>query len=192
MTAYEPRITTPAKSGLFALERYAVAPFVREDRWLALFLFLVLTQSAHLLEHFAQIVQIHLLGLKGAQAQGIVGQLNIEWVHFGWNAFVIGAVALLLFRYKSSRWLWAAAVLASWHMLEHAVIITNYLHTGQPGTPGLLSQGGLIAGGLPLARPDLHFLYNLVETLPLYFAYVALIRAMSIVGQGARDDRTLA
>jgi hypothetical protein len=35
------------------------------------------------------------------------------------------------------------------------------------GTPGLWSQGGAIGGGLPLSRPDLHFLYNIVETAPL-------------------------
>ena len=190
MTAHE-RIA-PAATGFVALKRYAMTPFERDDRWLLFFLFLVLTQSTHLLEHCAQIVQLHLLGLKGAQAQGIVGQLNIEWVHFGWNAFVIGAIALLLIRYRSSRWLWAAAVLSSWHMLEHAVIIANYVQTGIPGTPGLLSQGGLLAGGLPLARPDLHFLYNLVETLPLYFAYVALVREMSIQRQGLGTSTTLA
>jgi hypothetical protein len=44
-------------------------------------------------EHVAQIVQLHVLHLSGANAQGIVGRLNIEWVHFIWNVFVL--VALL-------------------------------------------------------------------------------------------------
>ena len=44
--------------------------------------------------------------------------------------------------------------------------MATYLRTGVVGSPGLLSAGGLI-GGLPLARPDLHFLYNLAETIPL-------------------------
>lgn len=48
----------------------------------------------------------------------------------------------------------------------------TYLATGVPGTPGLLSKGGLIGGGLPLTRPDLHFLYNLIETVPLTIAFV--------------------
>jgi hypothetical protein len=49
--------------------------------------------------------------------------------------------------------------------------MSTYLRTGVVGSPGLLSAGGLIAGGLPLARPDLHFLYNVAETLPLLFGW---------------------
>lgn len=47
-----------------------------------------------------------------------------------------------------------------------------YLTTGKAGTPGLLAQGGLIGGGLPIARPDLHFFYNLIETVPLVIGLV--------------------
>src|SRR5207237_5475673 len=57
--------------------------------WIALLGFLALAQTAHLLEHIAQMVQIHVLHLSGAAAQGIVGQLDIEWVHFSWNALVL-------------------------------------------------------------------------------------------------------
>ena len=56
--------------------------------------------------------------------------------------------------------------------IEHISIMFTYLATGVPGTPGLLSKGGLIGGGLPLTRPDLHFLYNLIETVPLTIAFV--------------------
>lgn len=46
------------------------------------------------------------------------------------------------------------------------------------GSPGFLSAGGLIAGGSPIARPDLHFLYNLAETIPLLIGWkVELDRA---------------
>jgi hypothetical protein len=57
------------------------------------------------------------------------------------------------------------------HELEHAYIMGAFLTTGVVGTPGLLSSGGALAGGLPLARPDLHFLYNLAETAPLLLAF---------------------
>jgi hypothetical protein len=138
---------------------------------------LALTQTAHLVEHIAQMVQIHLLHLSGASAQGIVGQLNIEWVHFTWNALVLVAILVLLPHFRTNPWLIAVTPLAAWHFVEHAVLIATYLQTGVSGTPGLLSSGGLVFGGLPIPRADLHFLYNLAETLPLLLAWVVERRA---------------
>ena len=144
--------------------------------WIALLGFLALSQTAHLLEHVAQMFQIHVQHLTGASAQGIVGQLNIEWVHFIWNAFVLIALMVLLPHFRTNPWLISVTPLAAWHFVEHSVMIATYIQTGVPGTPGLLSSGGLIFGGLPIARPDLHFLYNLVETIPLLMAWAVELR----------------
>ena len=144
--------------------------------WIALLGFLALAQTAHLFEHVAQMIQIHMLHLTGASAQGIVGQLNIEWVHFGWNALVLVALVALLPHFPRNPWLIAVTPLAAWHFVEHSVMIARYLETKVPGSPGLLSVGGLLFGGLPIARPDLHFLYNLAETIPLVGALVAELR----------------
>jgi hypothetical protein len=144
--------------------------------WIGLLGFLALTQTAHLFEHIAQMVQIHALHLSGTSAQGIVGQLNIEWVHFIWNALVLVALVVLLPRFRTNPWLIAVTPLAAWHFVEHSVMIATYIQTGISGTPGLLSSGGLLFGGLPIARPDLHFLYNLVETIPLLVAWIAELR----------------
>ncbi len=148
----------------------------RHYGWLALFYVLVLTQSGHVIEHVAQIVQIHILGLPLKEARGIFGALDIEWVHFIWNSWVLIAVVLLLTRFRDNRWLWATLVLAGWHELEHVVIMYRYLTTGVAGTPGLLSHGGAIAGGTPLIRPDLHMLYNVIETVPLVVAFFVELR----------------
>src|SRR5256714_4649298 len=155
----------------------AARPAAYADRlvanpWVALLGFLAVTQTAHLLEHVAQMVQIHVLHLSGANAQGIVGQLNIEWVHFIWNALVLATLLILLPRFQTNPWLIAVTPLAVWHFVEHSVMIATYIRTGVSGTPGLLSSGGLLFGGLPIARPDLHFLYNLVETAPLLGAWL--------------------
>jgi hypothetical protein len=75
-------------------------------QWLALFYALVITQSGHFLEHVAQMVQIHVLGLSGADARGIFGALDIEWVHFVWNTWVLVAVVVLVCRFRGNRWLW--------------------------------------------------------------------------------------
>lgn len=144
----------------------------RHYHWLALFYVLVITQGGHFLEHVCQMIQIHALGLTGVNAQGIFGTLNIEWVHFIWNTWVIIAVLALLRCFTGNPWLWGTAVVAGWHEIEHVFILSVYLATGKSGTPGLLSKGGLIGGGLPLTRPDLHFLYNLIETVPLTVAFV--------------------
>jgi len=50
----------------------------RHYHWLALFYVLVITQGGHFLEHVAQMVQIHVLGLTGLAARGIFGALDIE------------------------------------------------------------------------------------------------------------------
>jgi hypothetical protein len=144
--------------------------------WIALLGFLALAQTAHLFEHVAQMIQIHVLHLTGASAQGLVGQLNIEWVHFWWNALVLVTLLALLPHFRTNPWLIAVTPLAAWHFVEHSVIIARYMETGIPGSPGLLSAGGLLFGGLPIARPDLHFLYNLAETVPLVGAWVAELR----------------
>ena len=145
--------------------------------WIAFLGFLAVSQTAHLIEHIAQMIQIHVLHLGGASAQGIVGQLNIEWVHFIWNAVVLVSLLVLLPRFRMNPWLIAVTPLAAWHFVEHSVMIATYLQTGVSGSPGLLSSGGLLFGGLPIARPDLHFLYNLVETVPLLVAWVAELRS---------------
>ena len=144
--------------------------------WLALFYVLVVTQTGHLLEHVAQMIQLHVLGLTGAHARGIFGTLDVEWVHFVWNTWVLLAVLVLLSRFGANRWLWLTALLSGWHELEHAYIFSIYLTTGVSGTPGLLSQGGALGGGLPISRPDLHFLYNLLETIPLVLGFLRQVQ----------------
>lgn len=143
----------------------------RHYGWFALFYVLALTQLGHFVEHLVQMVQLHLLHRRGAGASGVFGQLDIEWVHLGFNTWVLLAVVLLLTRFRRNRWLWITAVIATWHQIEHGYIISVYLRTGVEGAPGLLAEGGVIGGGIGLRRPDLHFLYNVAETVPLLLAF---------------------
>jgi len=150
----------------------------RQYGWLAFFFILVVTQGAHLLEHVAQMVQIHLLGLSGLQARGILGMLDIEWVHFIWNSWVLICAVLLVFLFRKNPWLWALLLISTWHEVEHVYIMSVFLRTGHVGSPGLLASGGAIGGGLPLSRPDLHFYYNLLEELILIIAYLYQIQRL--------------
>lgn len=147
----------------------------RHYQWLALFYVLVLSQGGHVVEHVAQMVQLHLLHLGPGHTHGIFGALDVEWVHFIWNTWILAAVVLLVRRFRRNPWLWASLAIAGWHEAEHVVIMARYLATGQQWTPGLLATGGAVAGGV-LPRPDLHFLYNLVETVPLVGGFVYQLR----------------
>lgn len=144
----------------------------RHYGWLALFYFLTITQLGHFIEPVCQMYQIHVLHLKGPKARGVFGQLDIEWVHFIWNSWIIVAAGLLAHRFRRKPWLWVTLLIAGWHEVEHLYIMSVYLRTGQAGTPGLLSDGGIIGGGLSMARADLHFVYNLIETAPLLIGFV--------------------
>jgi hypothetical protein len=155
-----------------------VAWVYRRYGWLAPFYVLVVGQAGHFLEHVTQLVQIHVFGFQGAAARGIFGTLDIEWVHFIWNTWVLLVVLVLLVRFRTNRWLWLTLLLSGWHEVEHVAIFRVYLTTGVSGTPGLLSQGGAIAGGLPVSRPDLHVFYNLVETIPLVTGFLAQVQRL--------------
>jgi hypothetical protein len=121
-------------------------------------------------------VQLHVLHTPPPMAKGVFGPLNIEWVHFGWNTWVLFALAILVTQFPRNPWLIATFVLASWHEFEHAYIMSTFLSTGVAGSPGLLAHGGRIAGGLPISRPDLHFIYNVAETIPLFVAFAVQAR----------------
>ncbi len=159
-------------SPLFFLK---TAQLYRQYRWLALFFILVITQGGHFVEHLTQMIQMHVLGLSGQQANGIFGMLNLEWVHFIWNSWLLLFVLLLLSFFRTNPWLWVLLVVSGWHELEHVYVMAVLLRTGHSGTPGLLAQGGALWGGLPIIRADLHFFYNLAEEALLLLAYVSQI-----------------
>ena len=170
----------------WAIVAAAVLPwcplFVVETRWLgshygwfALFCVLTITQTGHYIEHVSQMVQIHGFDRAGAEAHGVVGVLDIEAVHFGWNTFVFLALVVLVTRFRRNPWLWAAAGVATWHQAEHSFTFFVYATTGKL-MPGLLEMGGRIAGGLPIMGPNLHFIYNTLETMPLIAAFFFQLR----------------
>lgn len=144
--------------------------------YLAFFFVLVCTQGGHFIEHLAQMIQIELLGINPMEAHGIIGTLDIEWVHFIWNSWVLIYGALLLFWSRKNPWLWALLILAIWHECEHVYIIDCYIKTGMVGLPGLLARGGALWGGLPIGRPALHFLYTLFEETFIICGYLRTSR----------------
>ncbi len=164
---------------------YTTRALYQHYRWMAFFFVLLVAQSVHFIEHIAQMIQIHILGLSGSQAHGIIGVLDFEWIHFlfdgGWVP-ICTYILFVVYR-KSNAWLWVLIPVVTWHGIEHVVIISYYLRTGIVGSSGLLASGGAIAGGLPLTRPDLHFLYNLLEEALIVLAYVHQIKKLPVISE---------
>lgn len=159
----------------------------RHYAWFALFEMLLVAQTLHMCEHIAQVVEVDVIGWPRLQARGIIGTLDVEYVHFFFDTFLlIGTSALLFGRFRRNIPLWVAWVIAIWHTTEHWYI--TYFYTFDyanydPNNPrglhaqeGLLGQNGLLWSGSPFPRIELHFLYNLFYTIPLLWAFILVLR----------------
>lgn len=159
----------------------------RHYAWFALFEILLVAQTLHMCEHIAQVVEVDVLGWPRLQARGIIGTLDVEYVHFFFDTFLlIGTSALLFGRFRRNIALWVAWVVAVWHATEHWYI--TYFYTFDyanydPNNPhglhaqeGLLGQNGLLWPGSPFPRIELHFLYNTLYTIPLLWAFILVLR----------------
>ena len=152
----------------------------RHYAWFALIELLVVTQGLHFIEHIAQITEVDILGLPRSQSHGIIGNLDQEYVHFFFDTFLTIGVIILLFRFRKNIALWVCLVIGIWHSAEHWYI-TYYYTFDRPAylagkSNGLLARGGLLWPSSPLPRIELHFLYNLIFTIPLVWAFVLILR----------------
>jgi hypothetical protein len=137
----------------------------RRSRALLVLQAAIILQVGHQVEHVVQTIQMHVDGQPPAFAHGLIGQLDLEWIHFGMTLGIAILAVLTLLWWPKNPFGWLLMPLALWHLAEHSVILTTYLRTGITGTPGILARGGLLNG--PLTRPDLHFLYNAAVLLLL-------------------------
>jgi hypothetical protein len=156
---------------LVALE--AAWKYERYGAW-ALFGVIVLLQIGHMGEHTVQVSQLLLYKGQLAQSHGVFGQLDFETVHFVWDTAIWLSLCLLLRSFgMRNPWLWVAFAAASLHEVEHGYLF--WLYQAHPvfyadgGFEGIMGNGGVI--GSPLARPYLHFAYNLVVIVPMALAF---------------------
>lgn len=157
---------------------------------MAVFFVLLLGQSVHFLEHCAQMAQIHLLGVQPGMAHGVLGAaFDVETMHFGFDSLFIPICLLIIgnglkwMRHPTFwKWFTMLGVIALWHAAEHFVIMYFYVFArpGVTGNPGLLAMHGLLWGGLPISRPDLHFIYNATEELFIVLCFLIGLRARGI------------
>lgn len=168
--------------------------YMADTSHLIVMLALFLTQVImHFPEHIAQFIQAFYLK---APANGILGQLNIEWVHFLYNGGILAMMAVIMFgcgmlsrgnawrRYNKVAWalmVFAFAV-AIWHLPEHYAKLAQYYHNlaavppivpaGGPNAPGLIGQGLFSMFGGP-GVIWFHWSLNFVELIPIAYAFFA-------------------
>jgi hypothetical protein len=90
---------------------------------------------------------------------------------------------ILLFPFRRNVWLWMLFIFAIYHEAEHIYIVSIYVKTHIAGNPGLLARGGLIGGGLPINRPDLHAIYAVLEEAMLIMIYLQERKTIGSISQ---------
>ena len=129
-------------------------------------------QSGHMIEHIAQLIQWM---LRLQLAHGLIGQLDLEMVHFIYDAlFLIGLSALgsfygdvLAAKGRRAYGVFVTAwVVQTYHMIEHVVKFSQHMETGIEGTPGIL---GRFIPVIPL-----HFTINLIVTVCIIVPFFML------------------
>lgn len=130
-------------------------------------------QWFHLIEHIAQVIQAFVLN--SSQPHGLIGQLDLEQVHFAFNTLYLGLLAYIMLRWLplreelSKRWGLFAVILAltllaqGYHEVEHSVELAQFLRTNVQGTPGILGShfNGIIV----------HFVINAVVFIPVVVVF---------------------
>ena len=114
---------------------------------ISIFAATILIQFLHIIEHIAQVVQK--FGLHQQESHGIIGALDLEWVHFIYNGTLLILLYVLAFNYskvgfkKQSFPLYVfitAVIVESYHMVEHFVKVVQHIETGIQGTPGIVGN----------------------------------------------------
>lgn len=141
------------------------------------FLFLVLYQTFHQLEHTIETVQLNILHHQSAHT--LINGVDFEYVHFGANALllyglfavVIGAGSRTRAWLKAEhRWGWYAMVTAlvvqTYHVFDHTVRLIEYLQSGGRPPEGTVT--------IWLNPVWFHFGINLTVLIGMYCAFFGM------------------
>jgi hypothetical protein len=142
--------------------------------WFALFFTMAFVQLIHYSEHLIEVIQVHIFHTPTPDALAIFSKLNIEGVHFAGDTFLSLGTLALVTKFPRNKWLWVAIPPQILHQAAHTFLIFEHTFYNVPaGETGLLaSPGGAIGGGTGLNRPDLHFIYNTLFTIPFVLALI--------------------
>ena len=156
------------------------------SRWfMGFYTAVVAVQSVHVVEHIIQLVQVYVLGVPDDEALGLLGYIyqfqgTEEWLHLVFNLAFFISLALIATGLVHTRAATSAVPilalaaffvfgvwLEGWHVVEHAVIISNVLANNGCPCPGIVDAE------LGVSDTILHFGYNAVAyaatAAPLWF-----------------------
>jgi hypothetical protein len=148
----------------------AFTPFKQFVYFFALTLTL---QAIHMVEHVAQVMQKFVFHI--APAHGLIGQLDLEQVHFAFNLLYLGTLIYVMLGWLNfggkvcrNQRLFAAMLigtvaLQSYHMAEHSVKLAQFIMTGMQGTPGI--------AGTHLDGVIFHAMMNTAVFLPVVVVF---------------------
>lgn len=125
---------------------------------------LVAIAFLHFLEHLAQMVQLYYLHWARFDCLGILGLwypflVKTEFLHFAYAvALLVGLVSVQI----NSRWWRLAVRLQKYHLVEHLILMVQFLLGYKP--TGI--------GNLFFPRIELHFFYNLIVLVPMIMAMI--------------------
>src|SRR5207253_5960752 len=85
----------------------------------------IIVQAGHQVEHIAQMVQMHVDGQPPAFAHGLVGRLDLEWVHFGLTAGTAPVAFLLLAPWPEKPVARILLAVALWRLAEHTAVLVT-------------------------------------------------------------------
>lgn len=159
----------------------------------------IVFQFLHQLEHLAQIIQKHILGMK--VFPGLLGQVfDFEMVHLLYNAALFFAVLAVFIIYRKNPGIWRpsklglyalsfSVVFQGYHVVEHAVKTWQYMGNLALGLTGPAAFGkGLLGQIVPVI--ELHFWYNTVVITALLIGYMAFRPSPEPFG-GESGDRSV-
>ena len=167
------------------------------SRWHAPALwFYMLVIVAHWLEHVLQIYQIYGLGWDPDKAGGLLGVIypglvESETLHFVYDFIQWAGIIMLLpgFRGRARTYWQIAAVVQTWHYIEHVLLmgqyLTGYYLFGAPHQISILQ--------LWFPRAELHFAYNLLVFIPMvigvhYYLQPKLAQLAALKAQQSGGD----
>jgi hypothetical protein len=124
------------------------ATFTPFKQFIYIFVLTVAAQAFHMVEHIAQVMQKFVFHV--TPVHGLIGQLNLEQVHFAFNLFYLSTLVAVMigwFYYGSQvsqKWkafgiaLVLTVLVQGYHMAEHTAKLVQFIETMMQGTPGIL------------------------------------------------------
>lgn len=141
-------------------------------------------QALHMVEHVAQVMQKFVFHI--VPAHGLIGQLDLEQVHFAFNLLYLGTLIYVMLGWLNfggqvcrNQKLCAAMLITTvavqtYHVLEHSVKLAQFIASGMQGTPGI--------AGMHFDGVIFHALMNTAVFLPVVVVFfcAGLHRGLSL------------